>query len=199
MSVLIVTTFFLNVCAKEDTVSSIVNKINVNFFIPCFKNKYNYTYICSMKRTITLLLLFAFTSLKSQSFTVGLFEDGTVIAASDNVNTTTEYSLIGYYVGAQVSTKWISPIVYTSPNPYLNRIGVNIGLFQNGINVGVGGKLNVLPTSEWEIKPEVILRVHPIKLLRQKNRSVDVSLMYCIGDTKSMGLGISLPFRFFGW
>lgn len=199
MSVLIVTTFCLNVCEKEDTERSIANKINVNFFIPCFRNKYKVHYICSMKRTITILLLCLFTGLKSQSFTVGIFEDGTVIATSDNVNTTTEYSLVGYYVGAQVSTKWVSPIVYTSPNPYLNRIGVNVGLFQNGINLGVGGKLNVLPTSEWEIKPELILRVHPIKLLRQKNRSIDISLMYSLADTKSMGLGISLPFRFFGW
>jgi len=150
-----------------------------------------------MNKILTILLFFVFTNLKSQSFTVGIFEDGSVLAASDNVNTTTEYSFVGYYVGAQVSSQWVSPIVYTSPNPYLNRLGVNVGILQNGINIGVGGKLRVLPTSEWEIKPELILRVHPIKLLRQKNRSIDISLMYSIADTKSMGIGISLPFRFF--
>lgn len=74
-------------------------------------------------------------------------------------------------------------------------MGVNLALFNNGVNVGAGVSVDFLPFDEYEVYPDFLIRVHPLKMLTQQNRMVDVSLMLNISKTPEIGFGLSIPTR----
>jgi len=146
-----------------------------------------------MKRTILILLLLLGIKGYSQSSTVGFIpETQSVVLCTDNINLTTEYSPFGLY------TIW-------EPEQLLNQsdyrygipqtLGLNIALFQNSVNVGGGGTIIWLPNDEVDIKPNVLLRFHPLKMLTQNNRMTDISLMLNISEQVNFGIGLSFMYR----
>ena len=146
-----------------------------------------------MRRTILLLLLFVGIKGYSQSSTVGFIpETESIVLCTDNINLTTEYSPFGLY------TIW-EPEQLLSASDYRygipQTLGVNVALFQNSVNVGGGGTIVWLPNDEVEIKPNVLLRFHPLKMLTQNNRMTDVSLMLNISDEVNFGIGLSFRYR----
>jgi len=146
-----------------------------------------------MRRTILLLLLFVGIKGYSQSSTVGFIpETQSIVLCTDNINLTTEYSPFGLY------TIW-EPEQLLSASDYRygipQTLGVNVALFQNSVNVGGGGTIVWLPNDEVEIKPNVLLRFHPLKMLTQNNRMTDVSLMLNISDEVNFGIGLSFRYR----
>lgn len=146
-----------------------------------------------MRRTILLLLLFMSIKGYSQSSTVGFIpETQSIVLCTDNINLTTEYSPFGLY------TIW-EPEQLLSASDYRygipQTLGVNVALFQNSVNVGGGGTIVWLPNDEVEIKPNVLLRFHPLKMLTQNNRMTDVSLMLNISDEVNFGIGLSFRYR----
>jgi hypothetical protein len=129
----------------------------------------------------------------SQSSTVGFIpETQSIVLCTDNINLTTEYSPFGLY------TIW-EPEQLLSASDYRygipQTLGVNVALFQNSVNVGGGGTIVWLPNDEVEIKPNVLLRFHPLKMLTQNNRMTDVSLMLNISDEVNFGIGLSFRYR----
>ena len=146
-----------------------------------------------MRRTILLLLLFVGIKGYSQSSTVGFIpETQSIVLCTDNINLTTEYSPFGRY------TIW-EPEQLLSASDYRygipQTLGLNVALFQNSVNVGGGGTIVWLPNDEVEIKPNVLLRFHPLKMLTQNNRMTDVSLMLNISDEVNFGIGLSFRYR----
>lgn len=147
-----------------------------------------------MKQTITtLLFLVSFIGLKGQSSTVGIIpETQSLVLCTDNINLTTEYSPFGLY------TLWEPQYVLTGSDyryGFPSTAGVNVALFQNSINVGAGASIEWLPGDEYEIYPNMLLRFHPLKMLTQNNRMIDVSLMLNVSKETNFGIGLSIPFR----
>ena len=147
-----------------------------------------------MKQTITtLLFLVSFIGLKGQSSTIGYIpETNSIVLCTDNINLTTEYSPFGLYTIFEAE-KIITNADYRYGFP--STIGVNVGLFQNGINVGGGASIEWLPNDEYEIYPNLMLRFHPLKMLTQNNRMIDISLMLNVSKETNFGIGLSIPFR----
>ena len=147
-----------------------------------------------MRRTIPLLIfVLSFTKVFGQSSTIGFIPaTQEVVLCTDNINLTTEYSPVGLY------TMWnVSDYLQVSDPRYYypNTLGVNVALFQNSINVGGGASIGWLPNDEYEIYPNVLLRFHPLKMLTQNNRMVDISLMLNFSKQTNFGIGVSMPFR----
>ena len=63
------------------------------------------------------------------------------------------------------------------------------------MNVGGGGTIIWLPNDEVDIKPNVLLRFHPLKMLTQNNRMTDISLMLNISEQVNFGIGLSFRYR----
>ena len=146
-----------------------------------------------MRRTILLLLLFVGIKAYSQSSTVGFIpETQSIVLCTDNINLTTEYSPFGLYTIWELE-QLLSASDYRYGIP--QTLGVNVALFQNSVNVGGGGTIVWLPNDEVEIKPNVLLRFHPLKMLTQNNRMTDVSLMLNISDEVNFGIGLSFRYR----
>jgi len=147
-----------------------------------------------MKQTITtLLFLVSFIGLKGQSSTIGVIPaTETLVLCTDNINLTTEYSPFGLY------TMWEAQYVLSGSDyryGFPSTAGVNVALFQNSINVGGGASIKWLPGDEYEIYPNMLLRFHPLKMLTQNNRMIDVSLMLNVSKETNFGIGLSMPFR----
>ena len=146
-----------------------------------------------MKRTILILLLLLGIKGYSQSSTIGFIPaTQDVVLCTDNINLTTEYSPFGMYTiydygRLDNSTQY--------QNYFPRTLGINLALFNNGVNVGAGVSVDFLPFDEYEVYPDFLIRVHPLKMLTQQNRMVDVSLMLNISKTPEIGFGLSIPTR----
>lgn len=147
-----------------------------------------------MRRTIPFLIfVLSFTKVFGQSSTIGFIPNTEeIVLCTDNINLTTEYSPFGLYTMWNASD-FLSQTDYKYYFP--NTMGVNVALFQNSINVGGGASIRWLPGDEYEIYPNVLLRFHPLKMLTQNNRMVDVSLMMNFSKETNFGIGLSMPFR----
>ena len=147
-----------------------------------------------MRQTI-ITLTFILTSLVgySQSSTVGFIPaTQDVVLCTDNINLTTEYSPFGMYTIYDLDRVTNS----TEYSNYFPRtFGVNVALFNNGINFGGGVSVDFLPFDEYEVYPDFLVRVHPLKMLTQENRMIDISLMINFSKTNEFGIGISIPTR----
>jgi len=144
-----------------------------------------------MKRTILLLLLFVGIKGYSQSSTVGFLPaTQEIVLCTDNINTTTFYSPFGLYTIYNPSNMMTNSYLDYFPR----TLGANVALYKNGLNVGIGVTMEFLPFDEYNIYPDVLVRVHPIKYLTKNPRSADLSLMLNISKKTQFGFGVSIPF-----
>lgn len=144
-----------------------------------------------MKRTILLLLLFVSIKGYSQSSTVGFLPaTKEIVLCTDNINTTTFYSPYGLYTIYNPSNM----LTGTYLDYFPRTLGANVAFLKNGVNVGAGISVQFLPFDEYELYPDFLIRVHPIKLLSKNPRSADLSLMLNISKKTQFGFGVSIPF-----
>lgn len=144
-----------------------------------------------MKRTILLLLLFVGIKGYSQSSTVGFLPaTKEIVLCTDNINTTTFYSPYGLYTIYNPSNM----LTGTYLDYFPRTLGANVAFLKNGVNVGAGISVQFLPFDEYELYPDFLIRVHPIKLLSKNPRSADLSLMLNISKKIQFGFGVSIPF-----
>ncbi len=143
-----------------------------------------------MKKIIIALLLLMSIKGYSQSSTVGYIPSTkSIVLCTDNINLTTEYSPFGLYTiwgGSEELTP--SDYRYAIPDTW----GVNVGLFQNGLNIGAGG--TILWSNggdDYRIIPNVLIRFHPLKTITQDNRQTDISLMLNISQGVHFCIGLS--------
>ena len=150
------------------------------------------TKLSIMKKQLTLILfLLLGVNLHSQSSTVGFIPSTkTIVLCTDNLNLTNEYSPFGLYTMWGAS-ETLSPSDYRYGIP--DTWGVNAGLYQNGINIGIGGTILWENNGDdYRVIPNVLIRFHPMKTITQDNRHNDISLMLSISQGVHFGIGISL-------
>lgn len=147
-------------------------------------------YAINMKRTTFLLiLLLNFVKGYSQSSSVSYIPaEGVILASTDEM-----YGYGGFYVGTTLKQEYVT--VFTEPYPFVNRFGINMALFKNGINIGGGAKvLTDSITGDKTFIPHAVVVLHPIKLLTRDNRALDFSLLIEFSNTTNFGFGVSIPF-----
>ena len=82
----------------------------------------------------------------------------------------------------------------TQTGTYPNRLGINYGFLRNGINLGVGGKMILYTSKPADFYPDIMIRLHPLKLITQNSRSIDIALILNVSNTIEFGAGLSIPF-----
>ena len=150
--------------------------------------------------TLIITLFITVNSVLAQSSTVGVLFSGDLFLSTDNVNTTVinernPYSPWGIYTTAQldvINTGGLPAI--SGGRNYPNRLGINYGFLRNGINLGVGGKMILDDIEPAEFYPDIMVRLHPIKLITKNARSLDIALILNISNTIEFGAGLSIPF-----
>lgn len=150
--------------------------------------------------TLIITLFISINSVFAQSSTVGVLFSGDLFLSTDNINTMVindrnPYSPWGIYTTAQLNiiNTGGMPMV-TSNGNYPNRLGINYGFLRNGINLGVGGKMVLDDFEPAQFYPDVMIRLHPIKLITQNARSLDIAIILNISNTIEFGAGLSIPF-----
>jgi len=151
--------------------------------------------------TLIITLFISINSVFSQSSTVGvLFSSGDLFLSTDNINTSVinsrnPYAPWGIYTTGQlniINTGGVPIINQTGAYP--NRLGINYGFLRNGINLGVGGKMVLYNTEPADFYPDLMIRLHPIKLLSQNPRAIDIAIIFNVSNTVEFGAGLSIPF-----
>ena len=139
--------------------------------------------------TFTLLFLLSFFRLYSQSSSVAYIPaEKCILASTDEM-----YGYGGFYVGTNLKQEYQT--VFTEPYPFVNRFGVNMALFKNGINIGAGAKILTDSISgDKSLIPHAVVVLHPIKLISRDNRALDFSLLLEFSNTVNFGFGVSIPF-----
>jgi len=151
--------------------------------------------------TIIITFFLSISIVYLQSSSVGLlFGSGDLFLSTDNINTSVinsrnPYAPWGIYTTGQlniINTGGVPIINQTGAYP--NRLGINYGFLRNGINVGVGGKMVLYTSEPADFYPDVMIRLHPIKLITQNSRSIDIALILNVSNTIEFGAGLSIPF-----
>lgn len=151
--------------------------------------------------TLIITLFISINCVFSQSSTVGvLFGSGDLFLSTDNINTSVinsrnPYAPWGIYTTGQlniINTGGVPIINQTGAYP--NRLGINYGFLRNGINLGVGGKMVLYNTEPADFYPDLMIRLHPIKLLSQNPRAIDIAIIFNVSNTVEFGAGLSIPF-----
>jgi len=153
-------------------------------------------------RPSTLILTFLITinSVFGQSSTIGVLFNGDLFLSTDNINTTVindsnPYSPWGLYTTARLNFINMSGIpAVSNVGNYPNRLGINYGFLRNGINLGIGCKMVLTDFESAQFYPDVMIRLHPIKLITQNARSLDIALILNISNNIGFGAGLSIPF-----
>ena len=145
-----------------------------------------------MRKGLTFVVfLLTWWNVYSQSSTIGFIPSTkTIVLCTDNLNLTTEYTPFGLYTmwrGSESLPQ--SDYRYRIPNTW----GVNAGIYQNGINIGLGGTILWKDNGDdYRVVPNVLIRFHPLKTITQDNRQNDISLMLNISQGIHFGIGLSL-------
>lgn len=140
---------------------------------------------------ITVLLNLLILKSFAQSSTVGFLpKTKEIVLCTDNINMTTSYSHYGLYTIYNPSRR----LTETYLDYFPRTLGANVALYKNGINLGFGVSVDFLPFDEYEIYPDMLIRIHPIKFLTKNPRRADLSLMLNISKTTQFGFGISIPY-----
>lgn len=151
--------------------------------------------------TIIITFLISINSVFSQSSTVGvLLNSGDLYLSTDNINTSVinqrnPYAPWGLYTTAQLNIINTGGVpTFSNAGNYPNRLGINYGFLRNGLNIGVGGKMVLHDFDPAEFYPDIMIKLHPIKLMTQNPRAIDVAVILNISNTVEFGAGISIPF-----
>ena len=141
-----------------------------------------------MKTTlITILLLFTFKSYSQTSDVMWVPDQKTLVATYNS-----ELTGIGFYMGGYLLTSFPAPYIYTTPVSRFNRVGLSFTNHQVGLMVG--GFMEAFQDS-ISVKPDVWLKIHPIRILTKTKRGVDFTIGVNYMDGFRYGVGLSIPFR----
>jgi hypothetical protein len=104
------------------------------------------------------------------------------------------HSPIGLYVGGYYTTNFPPPYLYRTPISIINRMGVNIvGSKQKW---GLMGGVYIEDTEDYKsLKPDVWLKIYPLKILTNTSKGFDFVVAVNYMDSFRWGFGISIPFR----
>lgn len=140
-------------------------------------------------KTITslLFLIIPFIGMSQDADLMYVPDQKTIVATYNN-----NFTPIGFYVGGYITTTLPEPYIYTTPVSILNRVGVS--LTNHKISV-MGGVFVETYVDEVKFKPDVWVKVYPLRILTKTDRGFDfvVGINYMEGFR--YGVGIVIPFR----
>jgi len=137
-----------------------------------------------MKTTFVILFLFLFHNGKSQSSDLLFVPQQNSIVVTFNPN-----NIIGLYGGGFFTTSFPQPYTYTTPFTIINRLGLSVG--NNKLAI-MGGIYSQNPLYDLQFKPDVWLKINPIRFLTRKNTIFDLSLGMNYSDDIRWGIGLSI-------
>jgi hypothetical protein len=141
-----------------------------------------------MKTTlITILLLITLNSYSQTSDVMWVPDQKTLVATYNS-----DLSGIGFYMGGYLLTSFPAPYIYTTPVSRFNRVGLSFTNHQVGLMVG--GFMEAFQDS-ISVKPDVWLKIHPIRILTKTKRGLDFTIGVNYMDGFRYGVGLSIPFR----
>ena len=142
-----------------------------------------------MKTIITsIFLLFCF-SLKSQTSDILYIPSQKSLLVTYN----NYHSPLGFYAGGYYRTTFPQPYIYTTPVSFINRIGINVNVYKNSIGV-MGGTYVQTFRDSLSFKPDIWIKVNPLRFLLKTNRGFDFSIGLNYMEEFRMGIGLSIPF-----
>lgn len=141
-----------------------------------------------MKTTLTTILLLITLNSYSQTSDVMWVPDQKTLVATYN----SELTGIGFYMGGYLLTSFPAPYIYTTPVSRFNRVGLSFTNHQVGVMVG--GFMEAFQDS-ISVKPDIWLKIHPIRILTKTKRGLDFTIGVNYMDGFRYGVGLSIPFR----
>jgi len=138
---------------------------------------------------ISIFLLFTGLSVKSQTTDLMYVPDQKSLVATYNSN----YTPIGFYVGGYYKTSFPHPYVYTTPVSFINRMGLNVNVYKNSIAL-MGGAYVQSFRDRLDFKPDIWIKVNPLRFLLKTNRGFDFSVGVNYMEEFRLGVGLSIPF-----
>ena len=141
-----------------------------------------------MKTTLTTILLLISLNSFSQTSDVMWVPDQKTLVATYN----SDLSGIGFYMGGYLLTSFPAPYIYTTPVSRFNRVGLSFTNHQVGLMVG--GFMEAFQDS-ISVKPDIWLKIHPIRILTKTKRGLDFTIGVNYMDGFRYGVGLSIPFR----
>jgi hypothetical protein len=147
-----------------------------------------------MKTIITTIMLFLTINLWGQYSGITYFpNEGSFMVSMEN----SDGKGWGIHAGGGYNMFIVTnPVNSMNPNPYLDRFGINYGILKSGIVIGTGIKFNTLPNTDKDLRPEVWIKLHPLKLITQNRNQWDVSVTYSISEKRYWGFGLAIPLQF---
>ena len=147
-----------------------------------------------MKTIITTIMLFLTINLWGQYSGITYFPtEGSFMVSMEN----SDGNGWGIHAGGGYNMFIVTnPVNSMNPNPYLDRFGINYGILKSGIVIGTGIKFNTLPNTDKDLRPEVWVKLHPLKLITQNRNQWDVSVTYSISEKRYWGFGLAIPLQF---
>ena len=109
-----------------------------------------------------------------------------VVTYNDN------YSGLGFYMGGYITTSFPQPYIYTTPQSRLNRVGISLTC-NNKVSV-MGGVFFENFMDNTEFKPDVWVKVYPLRILLNVERGPDFTLGVNYMNGINYGVGLSIPF-----
>ena len=146
-------------------------------------------YICKMKTILLIILLSFSTKIYSQTSDILFVPDQNTLVATYNNNVST----IGFYLGAYYLTSFPQPYIYTTPFSILNRAGISINNPNNAVSL-MGGVFIENYVDSISLKPDLWLKINPIRLVSGKRNTIDFSLGVNYMEGFRYAVGISIPF-----
>jgi hypothetical protein len=141
-----------------------------------------------MKTTLTTILLLITLNSYSQTSDVMWVPDQKTLVATYN----SELTGVGFYMGGYLLTSFPAPYIYTTPVSRFNRVGLSFTNHQVGVMVG--GFMEAFQDS-ISVKPDIWLKIHPIRILTKTKRGLDFTIGVNYMDGFRYGVGLSIPFR----
>lgn len=142
-----------------------------------------------MKTIILSILLVLTTNSFSQSTDIIYIPNQNSLLVSYNNN----FSPLGFYVGGYYKTAFPFPYVYTTPVSFINRIGLNVNVYNNSVAL-MGGAYVQSFRDSLSFKPDIWIKVNPLRLLLKTNRGFDFSVGVNYMEEFRLGVGLSIPF-----
>jgi len=142
-----------------------------------------------MKTTLLSILLFFSVKSYSQTSDILLVPEQNSLVASYTNNV----SVIGFYLGGYYLTSFPQPYTYTTPFSILNRGGISINNPNNAISL-MGGAYVQNFIDSISLKPDLWLKINPIRLVSVKRNIIDFSIGLNYMEGFRYAVGLSIPF-----
>lgn len=139
-----------------------------------------------MKSIYVILILLMSNTIKSQTTDILYVPNQNGLIA-----TYTSNYFVGMYLGGRYITSFPQPYTYTTPFSLLNRVGIVLGNDRVSLMGGIYGDYIGFHSN---IKPDIWVKINPIRILTDTDTIFDLSLGLNYSEGINYGFGISIRY-----